>query len=212
MLVQAALAEWGAGRMGITWSDPLGPPPAAAQIAARIGRGTALGGAAALTAGALAMTTRGAALRPAPPSIAILALGLFASALTAVAAELLLRGVVLRATRGLLPMWGSLFACGLVACAARFGIEGALSKLVLADGLRAVALGALWLRDRGAWVAWAANASWTWALGSVLRGGIVELSFGVEPDAAPTTLAVLGTAAAVAILTTARRPSPVGLR
>src|SRR4029077_14395491 len=103
---------------------------------------------------------------------------------------LLLRGMVLRATRGLLPMWGSLLVCGLVACAARFGIEGALAKPILADGLRAVALAALWVRDRGEWMAWAANASWTWTLGSILHGGAVELSFSVEPDAAPVTLAV----------------------
>lgn len=211
-LVQAALAEWGTGRMGIAWSDPLAPQPTTAQIALRIGRGAAWGGAAACAVGALAMATHGATPMPGPPSPGLLVLGLVGSALAAVAGELLLRGVVLRATLGLLPTWGALLVCGSVAAAARFGVDGVWARPVLAEGLRAVALGALWVRDRGAWMAWAANASWTWALGSVLRGGAVDLIFGAEPDGASATLAVLGTAAMLALLTTARRSSPVGLR
>ncbi|HEY5242895.1 MAG TPA: hypothetical protein VIJ22_15555, partial [Polyangiaceae bacterium] len=59
--VQAALAEWSAGRIGITWSDPLAPMPTSKAIARRAGLGAAMGAAAAAAVVVLAMVTGGAA-------------------------------------------------------------------------------------------------------------------------------------------------------
>jgi hypothetical protein len=202
--VQAVLAEWGAGRMAIAWSDPLAALPTWRGIARRAGKGAAWGAGAAgvLVAGALA--TRMAALAAGPPAIGSLAVGLLLAALGAVRDELLLRGVVLRTTRGLLPAWAALLACGAVAAAARFGTQGGLAAAVLAEGLRGVALGGLWLRDRGAWMAVAASAAWTWTLGSIVHGGLLDVRFAADPDASLPGLVVLGAAAAGALAVTLR--------
>ena len=210
-LVQALLAEWAAGRMGIAWSDPLGPVPTTRDVARRAAIGAALGAVAALAAAAAAVATRGATAALAEaPSPGMLGVGLVASLLAAVRDELVLRGFVLRTTRGLAPRWVSLLACGMAAAAARFGVDGAVGAALAAEALRGVALGALWIHDRGVWVAWAANASWMWTLGSVLHGGLLDVRFVTEPDDAVSTLVVL---AIVAVGASApRRLSLVGLR
>jgi hypothetical protein len=200
-LVQAAVAEWGAGRIGISWSDPLAPMPSARAIGRRAGRGALLGGAAATLVIGAAWVSRAAVLAPSSPSLGLLAVGLFASALAAVRDELILRGVVLRTTRDLFPRWVSLLVCGLAAAASRFGVDGVLSTSVAAEGLRGVALGALWMHDRGTWMAWAANASWMWTLGSLAQGGVVDVRFAAEGESAASSVAVLVVAALIAFLT-----------
>jgi hypothetical protein len=210
-LVQAMLAEWGAGRMGIAWSDPLGPVATTRDILRRTARGAALGGAAALAAVAAALTTRSATATFADSaSLEMLGVGLVAALLAAVRDELILRGFVLRATRGLAPPWVSLLACGMAAAAARFGVDGASGTALTAEALRGVALAALWIHDRGAWMAWAANASWTWTFGSLLHGGLVDIRFVADADDAASTLVVLTIAALSAAAP--RRRSSVGLR
>src|SRR5688572_21011923 len=73
---QAAVAEWGAGRLDVTWSDPDAPMPAGRVIARRALRGAALGlGASALLVVA-ALATKAASIGPTPPRIASIALGL----------------------------------------------------------------------------------------------------------------------------------------
>jgi hypothetical protein len=208
-LVQAGLAEWGAGRMGIAWSDPLAPMPTSGAIARRAARGAALGSAAAAVVILIALATRGAAMVPNAPSVGLLGIGLFASTLGAVRDELLLRGVVLRMTRGLLPTWVSLVACGAAAAAARFGVDGLLTASVAAEALRGIALGALWVHDRGAWMACAANASWMWTLGSIAHGGLVDVRFATEPDGGTSGVVVLAAAAIVAAISLRRRSSEV---
>jgi hypothetical protein len=141
-----------------------------------------------------ALATGDASLAPAPAlggSVELLAVGLFASALAAVRDELVLRGFVLRATRGLLPTWVCLVVCGAAAAAARFGVEGGSLVALAAEALRGIALGALWTRDRGAWMAFGANASWMWTLGSLTHGGLLDVRFVVAPDATPAALGVL---------------------
>ncbi|MGA7119930.1 MAG: hypothetical protein WBY94_07535, partial [Polyangiaceae bacterium] len=60
-----------------------------------------------------------------------------------------------------------------------------------AEALRGIALASLWVRDRGAWMAVAANASWMWTLGSLAHGGLFDVRFVVEPDDAATAVAIL---------------------
>jgi hypothetical protein len=203
--VQAGLAEWGAGRLAIAWSDPLAPIPTWQQIARRAGRGAALGGGVACLVVVSALVTRSAEIAERSFGPGLLAIGLVNALLTAARDELLLRGVVLRTTRGLLPWWVSLAACGAAAAAARFGLEGVLGVGLLIEALRGVALGSLWLVDRGAWMAVGASAAWSWTLGSIVRGGLVDVRFAVESDASPAALIVAAAAAIGAVLWARRR-------
>jgi hypothetical protein len=205
LAVQAALAEWGAGRMAIAWSDPLAPLPTWRQVGARAGRGAALGGAAAGLVVVAGLVTGAGTFAERSLGLGLLGVGLVSSLLSAVRDELLLRGVVLRAIRGLLPWWAAVLACGGGAAAARFGLEGVVGLGLLVEGLRGVALGALWVRDRGAWMAIAANAAWSWILGSVVRGGLVDIRFTVEGDVGLGAAVVMLAAAAGATLWATRR-------
>jgi hypothetical protein len=205
----ALVAVWGAGRIGIAWSDPLAPMPSWKYLARRAGKGAGLGAAAALAVVLVAMATKSAARTAGSPGGGLLAVGLVIALLGAVRDELLLRGVVLRATRGLWPAWAALLACAGAAAAARFGVEGTLGMAVAVEALRGAVLGAIWVRDRGAWMAVGASAAWTWTLGSVVRGGVVDVRFATEPDAGVPALAVLAAASvAVAALMATRRPGP----
>lgn len=205
LAVQAALAEWGAGRMGIAWSDPLASTASWKQLGGRAGKGVALGAAAATAIVVVAVATAGATCTVRSPAVGLLAVGLVGALLQAVRDELLLRGVVLRVTRGLLPSWGTLLACGGAAAAARFGVDGALGIGLAVEALRGAVLGAIWTRDRGAWMAVGANAAWAWTLGSIVRGGVLDVRFATEPDAGIPALAVLLAATVAAHWATRRR-------
>jgi hypothetical protein len=197
--VQAALAEWGAGRIGITWSDPLAAMPSGKAIARRVGLGAAMGAVAAAGVVGLALATGGAQLAPASPGFGSLAVGLVVAVLASVRDELFLRGLVLRATRGLLPAWASLAACGAAAAAARYGAEGVFDLSLLVAGLRGVALASVWVRDRGAWMAVGASAAWAWSLQSVVHGGLLDVRFGTESDAGVPGVVMMGIAAVVGL-------------
>jgi hypothetical protein len=111
---------------------------------------------------------------------------------------------VLRATRDLLPAWAAILVCGGAAAAARFGAEGAVTLAMASEALRGAALGALWLRDRGAWMAWGANTAWTWTLYSL--GGVVDVRFVGDPRAGVAAVAVLAVACVAAAFWALRRP------
>lgn len=175
--VQAALAEWGSGRVGIAWSVPDAPAPSWNAIATRAGRGAAIGVLAAAVVVGIALVVHAASLVGSSPSVPLLAVGLVVSLLAAVRDELLLRGLVLRATRGPLPTWAALLVCGAAAAAARYGVEGALGLVLAGEAIKGAALGAVWVKDRGAWMAVAANTAWTWAIGPVVGGGLLDVRF-----------------------------------
>ncbi len=227
LAVQAALAEWGSGRLGIAWSDSptsrTARPPEAAPtwnvVGRRVARGASFGFGAAAVVAIVALAARSAVLAPvAPAGLAVtpLLVGLVVAALGSVRDELLLRGVVLGASR-LLPVSVALLACGAAAAAARLGSAGIVTSALAPEALRGVALGALWVRDRGAWMACAANTAWTWAMGPLLGGGLVDLRFasgaGGEGGTGLVVLAVLATVAflwALAGRRPAGRGAPVG--
>jgi hypothetical protein len=203
--VQVAIAEWGAGTMGIAWSDPLRPSPSWRAIRVRVACGLGLGFAVAGVVIGTALATRAAAIQHTPPSVSALVVGLIVGALSAIRDELLLRGFPLRATRGLLGTPTAIAVCGGAAAAARLGLDGALTVAVVAEALRGIALGGLWVWDRGAWMAIAANVAWTWTTGPITHGGLFDLRFATELDGSTPVVGVLAVVAGGAFFLVARR-------
>jgi Type II CAAX prenyl endopeptidase Rce1-like len=174
-VVQAVIAEYGAGRLGIAWSDPHAPPPAPKAIALRALRGAGMGLTAALVGLGVALGTKAASLAPNTPDATVAVVNLVPPLALAARDELLLRGVMLRVRPSNVAPWVRLAVCGLASAAAAYG-EGVLSPAGLAAaGLGGVACGALWLKDRGAWLAWAAHAAFLWACTTLGRGAILDV-------------------------------------
>jgi hypothetical protein len=202
---QAGLAEWAAGRLAIPWSDRRGSASTWRSVGRRAALGASLGLACATTVVAASLAARAATVHAGDFAFASLLVGALVAVLGAVRDELLLRGVVVRATR-LLPIPATLVACGLAAAAARFGIEGRVTGALVPEALKGAALGALWLRDRGAWMACAANAAWTWALGPVVQGDLIDLRSAPGFGETAVTTMVLVAAAVAAGLQVLRSP------
>jgi hypothetical protein len=174
-VVQAVIAEYGAGRMGVAWSDPLAPVPTTKGIATRALRGAGMGFTAALVALGVALGTKSASLAPNRPDVVVAVANLVAPLALAARDELLLRGVVLRVVPGAASIWMKLAACGLASAAATYG-EGLVTPAALtAAGLGGVACGTLWLKDRGAWLAWGAHAAFLWASSTLARGALIDV-------------------------------------
>jgi hypothetical protein len=191
--------------MGIAWSDPLRPTPSGQAIRARIAYGLGIGFAVAAVVIGTALVTRAAAVERATPSVSPLVIGLIVGALAAVRDELLLRGFPLRATRSLVGTPAAIAVCGGAAAAARLGLDGVLTVGIVAEALRGIALGVLWVWDRGAWIPVAANVAWTWTTGPITHGGLFDLRFATEVDASAPALAVLSIVAGAAFVWVARR-------
>jgi hypothetical protein len=174
--IEAVVAEFGAGRLGISWSDPDAPMPSGAAITKRALRGAAVGLGVALVLVLFAVVTRAATLGSSRGSIAQVVVGVILVALYAVRDELLLRGLVLRAFRGTAPDVVLLGLCGLSGAASRWGMSTTCTPVeAAAAGALAVVFAALWLADRGAWLAWGAHVAYGVVMGPLTRGGLVDL-------------------------------------
>jgi hypothetical protein len=160
-------------------------------VARRFGVGAAWGLAGAACVAGVGWATRQASIGPATPAVGALLLGALPPLLGAVRDELLLRGMVLRIGRSLLGPAGAIVLCGCCAAAARAGAVEVTVVAVCVEAVRGMALALVWNRDRGAWMALGANAAWTWALDSLVRGGLVDLRMGVEPGASVAALVVV---------------------
>ncbi|WP_394828906.1 CPBP family intramembrane glutamic endopeptidase [Pendulispora albinea] len=174
--IQAAITEFGAGRIGVMWSDPHAPAPSSSAIARRALRGAAFAAALAVVLLVVALLARAASLHMAP-QLGILALvnGLLVATLVAVRDELLLRGVILHALRGTLTRAAQLVICGLVAAAASWGSQGGAPLETVLAGLLGVGYAALWMKDRGAWMAWGAHATFHYLMATVTHGAVFDV-------------------------------------
>ena len=182
VVVQALVAEWGTGRLGVAWSDPTAPPPSTRDVARRAGIGALLGASAAVATLGLAWATHAAELRDVHRRPVRAHDGRPRRDVRGRAGRVLLRGLVLRTFRHTLPFSLQLVVCGLIAAAARAGqlTETPLASLVTTPAsvaslaiasLGGVCFATLWLRDRGAWMACGAHAAWTVATTTAnLRG------------------------------------------
>jgi hypothetical protein len=180
-IAQLAIAEFGAGRLAIAWSPPDSTAPTGASIARRALRGAGAGLAAALVLLAAGVAARTVTLTLVPASGARMVVGLVLAGLHAARDELLYRGLVLRllapVTRG---PW-ALAACGAAAAAHAWSAGDAQAMTLVATALVGASLGAAWLVDEGAWMAWGANTLFTFATGTIFAGGLLDARVGAGP-------------------------------
>jgi hypothetical protein len=228
VVAQLLVAEWGVGKLGVAWSDPMAPPPSTRAIARRIGTGGLLGVVGALATLGFATATHAASFHGFTISPHGLATGLLVAGCLAVRDELLLRGLVLRAFHHTLRPWQLLVVVGIVAAAARVGQVDQtpiLSLLRSSEGVTSLAVACLsgvcfatlWLRERGAWTACSAHAAWTFVTTTAIGGGLCDLRFaprawgggGTGFDASLAVLSALGALSVAATLVGRRgRPGP----
>jgi hypothetical protein len=202
----AVIAEWGAGRLDVAWTDPKAADAGAATgpaIAKRALTGAAIG---ALVAGAVAVflvATRAVVLSRTAPAMPAIVVMLLTAGLYAMRDELVLHGVVLRAIEaGSSTSGGAIakvVACGITSAAAAFG-DGGSARAVAVQGLLGLVLGALWVRDRGAWPAWGASAAFRFTADLLFAGGLYQAGVATSAWGGGDAGALGGSAAIVALL------------
>ena len=212
VVVQVVIAEFGTGRLGVAWSDPLAPLQTGAMLARRALRGAAFGAAAAVVLIGASVLARKAELDLGTFGLAPLLVGLATCAAGAARDELLLRGLVLRALGPRASIQTKLAVCVMAGVAWRFGTDTSATWAALAfSGLAAAALGALWLRDRGAWLAVGANAAFAFTTGPLTQGALLDVrgKSGLDATIVAVVCGVFFAASAIAY---ARRPDPTAER
>jgi hypothetical protein len=212
VIAQVVVLEFGTGRLGVAWSDPLAPLPTGGDMARRAFRGAALGLAAAVVLTGASVMFRTASLERGSFGLSEIIVGLIVSVLLAARDELLLRGLVLRAVGASARLPVRLAVCGLAGAAYRFGTDPGASPAAIAFALLgSVALASLWLRDRGAWLAVGANAAFMFTTGPLAHGALVDVRTEASIDG---SWVAVGCAAAFAIsgVLLARRASPTPVR
>lgn len=199
-VAQAVIADWGLGRVGVTWSDPTGPEPTSGTIARRAGVGAAIGLAMALVVTSMLALTGGALFpRGDAPGLAI-AYGLVSAGFVAMRDELLLRGLPLRVVDRVGPRPAKLVACAVTSAAAALSAPDANVRTALVAGLLGVVSGALWLRDRGAWQAWGATAMLSFTSSTLLQGVVFDARVARNPWGGADAGLLGGWAAVAAVL------------
>jgi hypothetical protein len=221
LAAQMVLAEWGAGRLAVAWSDPSAPPASLGSVAQRAAKGAAIGVLIAVLVVTFALATGAMVAHPNRPEATELAVGLISAALVAARDELLLRGVVIRAFRHACPPLVILAICGGAAAAAEYGAlapsDVSAARLAVA-ALLGVTFAALWLRDRGAWLAFGAHTGWSLLTGAAIGGGLFDIrststAWGGANAGLPASLAAVAALvplAALAVAGSRRRQKAVG--
>jgi hypothetical protein len=200
-VAQAVIAEWGAGRLGVAWSDPAQPMPTTGALARRAGLGAGVGlFAAAVVVGFLA-TTHAVLLERSAPAASMLIVGVVTAGLYAMRDELLLHGLVMRSLVSVDQPVLKVLACGLTSAAAAYGEIGAGAPMAVAtQGLLGIVFGSLWVRDRGAWPAWGAHTAWLFGTGLLMQGGLFEARVASTPWGGADAGPLGGMAAVIALL------------
>ncbi len=199
-VAQAVIADWGLGRVGVTWSDPAGPEPTAGTISRRAGVGAGVGAAIALLLTSMLALTGGALFpRGDAPGLAI-AYGLVSAGFLAMRDELLLRGLPLRVVHRIDARPAKLVACAVTSAAAALSAPDANVRTVSVAALLGAVSGALWLRDRGAWQAWGATAALNFATSTLLQGVVFDARVARNPWGGADSGLLGGWAAVAAVL------------
>ena len=148
----------------------------------------------------------------------MLAIGFATAAIHAWRDELLLHGIPLRAIGegpGISDVV-KVIACGVTSAGAALGRGDASARSIFVAALFGMVLGALWVRDRGAWQPWAAHTAFRFATGTLLAGGVVQVRLIDNAWSGGSAGILAGTAAGVALaplailalVLTVRRMSP----
>lgn len=201
VVAQLVLTEFGTGRLAIAWSDPLAPEPTTKVIARRAGLGGAIGASAAVVLLGAALALRHATIADVGLSISTLFVGAVVTAFAAARDELLLRGLVLRALGPRASVGLRLAVCAAAGVAYRFGTDPAATPWSLGvAALLAVGFSGLWIADRGAWLAWGANAAFSLVLGPLAQGAVLDVrAVGASLDGGPLGLVVAAGFAAFSV-------------
>lgn len=198
-VASAVIAEWGAGRLGVAWSDAEAPAPPAGAIAKRALAGAAMGAVIAGEAGLFLSSTHAVTLAPASSGLSVAVVAVVTAGLLAVRDELLLHGVLLRAMLGIRATLPRVVACAITSGAAAYG-DGATARGVAVQAVLGLVFGSLWVRDRGAWMAWGAHTAWLFASGLLLSGGLFDARVAAGSWGGGAAGALAGTAAVVGLL------------
>ena len=172
---QAVAVEWGMGRVGVAWSDPSAPIPSAGAIVKRALRGVGLATAVAAAIAVSALALGLASIARARVDAGSLVIGAVTSGLLAMRDEIALHGLVMRVMVHSRRNDLRLLACGLTSAGSALGESTPSASSVLAQAFAGVALGALWVQDRGAWKAWGAHTALRFAFGAVLAGSVWDV-------------------------------------
>ncbi|MBX3187376.1 MAG: CPBP family intramembrane metalloprotease [Labilithrix sp.] len=199
-VAQAVAAEWGAGRLGVAWSDPKEKAPTSREMAKRAGLGAAVGLVATGMVVAFLASTRAIVLHRVTLAVEPFAVALLTAGLYAMRDELLLHGIAMRALVSLDVPWLKALACGVTSAAAASGEPAAAPRAVVVTGLLGIVFGALWVRDRGAWAAWGAHTAWLFGTGALMQGGAFDAHVAMNAWGGGNAGPLGGDAAIVALL------------
>ena len=221
---QAVLVEWGTSRLGVVWTPPdrkAGPKDTIRRGAVGVGIGFTI---AALLVVVL-VASNGAKLESVGEySAAVIVIGLVSAGLHAWRDELLLHGVTLRALgmfeknerptsrppsadrdntgSKTLPSQDifRVVACGVTSAGAALGRSDASARTIIVAMILGIAFGALWVRDRGAWMPWGAHTAFRFATDTLIAGGFVQVRLASNGWSGGDAGVFGGTAAVVALL------------
>ena len=211
VIAQVVIAEFGTGRLGVAWSDPLAPIQSGADLARRALRGAGFGAAAAAILLGASILARVATVAPGAIGIAPIVVGLVVSACGAARDELMLRGLVLRALGPNAGFVEKVLVCGLAGAAFRLGTQdnATIASITFAFA-SSIAFACLWLRDRGAWLAVGANAAFMFVTGPLAQGALLDVRTKTSLDGTIVAI-VCGVFFAGSAISYARRnPSSIG--
>jgi hypothetical protein len=198
-VASAVIAEWGAGRLGVAWSDVDAPPPTTTAIAKRALLGASVGAAIAGGVVVVLSTTHAVSLARASSGTSVAIVAIVTAGLLAMRDELLLHGVVLRAILGVRSTLPRVVACAVTSGAAAYG-DGATARGVFVQAALGLVFGALWIRDRGAWMAWGAHTAWLFTSALLLSGGLFDARVAAGSWGGGAAGALAGSAAVVALV------------
>jgi hypothetical protein len=199
------LVEWATSRLGVAWTDPKSDKP---ELPRRAVGGVAVGLGAAIGLFAVLVLSHGATIEPvANVSVPVVVIGLVTAGLHAWRDELLHHGVVLRAL-GLFDEGDAsgkphdilrVVACGVTSAGVALGRSDASARSVVVAALLGIVMGALWVRDRGAWMAFGAHTAFRFTLDTLFAGGILQLRLSADHWSGGDAGVFAGTAAVVAL-------------
>lgn len=174
LVAQAVAAEWGMGRLGLSWSDPLATEPTAKDIATRMGKGALLGLAPAAVVLEWLHLTHTCEILPSSFAWSSLALGLLSATLTAVRDQILLVGLARRVLIHVDSALPRMLAAGALFAARSYSQETATMPEVVASFCFGAFGAAIFQRDRSAYGAVGMNIGWLLATEVLFHGALLE--------------------------------------